>query len=63
MSAAFRDPGPVLPRTRVQFAVASATIQGLDQDARYLMQRLRPLIMTSQSRTNADLAVSSRPQR
>jgi putative flavoprotein involved in K+ transport len=46
-----------------QFAVASATIQGLDQDARYLMQRLRPLIMTSQSRTNADLAVSSRPQR
>ncbi len=46
-----------------QFAVASATIQGLDQDARYLMQQLRPLIKTSRSRTEADLAVSGAGQR
>lgn len=46
-----------------QFAAASATIQGLDQDARYLMQHLRPLIKTSQSRTEADLAVSGAGQR
>jgi hypothetical protein len=43
-----------------QFAVASATIQGLDQDAR---RRLRPLIKTSRSRTEADLAVSGSGQR
>jgi putative flavoprotein involved in K+ transport len=56
-------PGLYFLGLEFQFAVASATIQGLDQDARYLMQRLRPLIKTSRSRTDADLAVSSTIQR
>ena len=64
MSAAFQvDPGPVLPRTRVparrRLGNDSRTGSGR---ALLRMQRLRPLIMTSQFRTNADLAVSSRPQ-
>jgi putative flavoprotein involved in K+ transport len=56
-------PGLYFLGLEFQFAVASATIQGLDQDARYLMQRLRPLIKASRSRTDADLAVSSTIQR
>ena len=56
-------PGLYFLGLEFQFAAASATIQGLDQDARYLMRRLRPLIKTSGSRAAADLAVRGTGER
>jgi putative flavoprotein involved in K+ transport len=51
-------PGMYFMGLEFQFAAASSTIQGLNQDARYLMQRLRPVIKSSRTRPDRDLVAS-----